>query len=127
HIKSASEETDFLVLKGLKGLSDSILSHLSTLTNLKWIDLKETSGFSAEGVRNLYKLPKLEMLDFRWSGVSDSALQGIGSLTSLKILRLWDTNVTNAGLAHLTGLSSLKELDLSQCTAVTDAGMVHVG
>ncbi|CAI7836245.1 unnamed protein product [Closterium sp. NIES-53] len=32
----------------------------------------------------------------------------------------------NAGLRHLTGLSSLMSLALGECKGVTNAGMVHV-
>ncbi|CAI5484596.1 unnamed protein product [Closterium sp. Yama58-4] len=46
---------------------------------------------------------------------------------NLKELELIKTNVTDAGLAHLTGLSSLILLWLSACKGVTNAGMVHVG
>ena len=43
-------------------------------------------------------------------------------LTNLKELFLTDTNVTDAGLEHLQGLTNLRYLDVS-ATKVTDAGV----
>ena len=40
-------------------------------------------------------------------------------------LGLWSTQITDAGLMHLKGLTNLEELGLSS-TRVTDAGLVHL-
>ncbi|CAI5480498.1 unnamed protein product [Closterium sp. Yama58-4] len=125
-IKSASQGTE-LSLSQLKGLSDAMLAHVSTMSHLTSINLCCSSGFTAEGIKHLYMLPRLERLNLRRTGVSDSALEGIRSLVSLKKLYLYEAKMTDAGLLHLTALSSLKELELSECKGVTDAGMVHVG
>ncbi|CAI5462123.1 unnamed protein product [Closterium sp. Yama58-4] len=117
-LKLQSRETDLL------GLSDG---HVSTIMHLKSIDLSSSSGFSAEGIKHLYRLPRLDTLSLERTDVSDSVLEGIGSLTSLRNLMLDDTKVTDAGLSHLTALSSLEVLSLSTCKGVTNTGMVHVG
>ncbi|CAI5458041.1 unnamed protein product [Closterium sp. Yama58-4] len=123
-IQSASQKPN-LDLKNLH-LSDAMLAHVSTMTHLKSIDLHTATGFSAEGMKHLYKLPQLEKLLCNRTDVSDSSLEGIVSLTSLAHLNLWGTKVTDAGLAHLTGLPSLKVLVLAGCKGVTSAGMVDV-
>ncbi|CAI5476865.1 unnamed protein product [Closterium sp. Yama58-4] len=125
-IQSASQKTH-LDLNGLDDVSDAMLAHVSAMTHVKSINLDSSSGFSAEGIKHLYRLPRLETLDLQGADVSDSALEGIGSLTSLKQLYFLKNAVTDAGLSHLTALSSLKELWLGGCMGVTNAGMVHVG
>ncbi|CAI5476874.1 unnamed protein product [Closterium sp. Yama58-4] len=125
-VKTASEVTD-LILTGLSCVSDAMLAHVSTMTHLRCINMTSSSGFSAEGIKHLYRLPWLQTLDLNSAGISDSALEGIGSLSNLKELYLSRTKLTNAGLAHLTGLPSLKVLWFSKCKGVTDASMVHVG
>ncbi|CAI5480691.1 unnamed protein product [Closterium sp. Yama58-4] len=125
-IKSASQVAQ-LDLKHLSYISDTMLGHVSTMTHLKKISLQSSSGFSEEGIKHLYRLPRLESLNVQFTDMSDSALKGIGSLISLKHLYLGRTNVTTGGLVHLTGLSSLKTLALTECKGVTNAGMVHVG
>ncbi|CAI5462113.1 unnamed protein product [Closterium sp. Yama58-4] len=134
-IKAASQATG-LSLANLNGLSDDILAHVSTMTHLKGIDLQYKPGFfrwaafsgmTAESMKHLYRLPRLEKLDLRGRDISDSALEGIGSLTNLKSLYLDRTKVSDAGLRYLTRLPSLIILSLTGCMSVTDAGMVHVG
>ena len=46
-------------------------------------------------------------------------------MSQLRVLSLAKTNVTDAGLIHLRGLSQLVGLDLSQ-TKVTNTGLVHL-
>ena len=42
-------------------------------------------------------------------------------------LRIEASEVTDAGLAHLAGLTGLRRLTLSRNPAVTDAGLAHLG
>ncbi|CAI5460729.1 unnamed protein product [Closterium sp. Yama58-4] len=126
-IKSASQKSNLKLNTLHEGLSDAILGHVSTMTHLKSIDLSFSSGFSAEGIKRLYRLSQLEKLYLTCTCVSDSALEDVGSLVSLRELHLLLTKVTDAGLAHLTGLSSLRVLVFGNNKGVTDAGMVYVG
>ncbi|CAI5499449.1 unnamed protein product [Closterium sp. Naga37s-1] len=61
-----------------------------------------------------------------WEDSTDAALEGIGSLKNLRALDLFNTKVTDAGVAKLQGMTSLVDLILGACAAVTDASMVHV-
>ena len=54
--------------------------------------------------------------------VTDRGLVHLKGLTSLQSLTLFGTQVTDAGLVHLKGLTSLQSLYLSG-TKVTDAGV----
>ncbi|CAI7839949.1 unnamed protein product [Closterium sp. NIES-53] len=125
-IKAASQQ-NFLELTGISGLSDAMLAHVSRMAHLENIILSSSLGFSAEGIKHLYRLPRLEYPDLRGADIAGSALEGIGSLTKLTHLLLQRTKVRDAGLPHLTGLSSLGVLGLGYCKGVTNASMVHVG
>ncbi len=59
------------------------------------------------------------------SQFTDAGLAHLKGLTNLVVLHLWATQVTDAGLEHLTGLTMLKRLNLFE-TQVTDAGLVHL-
>lgn len=51
----------------------------------------------------------------------------LGGFRNLRILKLADCrNLNNHSLWPIAGLSNLKELDLSRCSKVTDAGIKHV-
>jgi len=62
---------------------------------------------------------------FKGTQVTDAGLVHLKGLTKLQQLDLLDTQVTDAGLVHLKGLTKLKLLGLSR-TQVSDAGLVHL-
>ena len=57
--------------------------------------------------------------------VTDANLAHLTGLTALKKLGLGGTQVTDAGLAHLAGLTALEELDLAD-NQVTDVGVAEL-
>ena len=57
--------------------------------------------------------------------VHDAQLEHLRGLTQLQSLDLWDTQITDAGLANLKGLSKLQSLELGS-TQVRDAGLEHL-
>jgi uncharacterized membrane protein len=57
--------------------------------------------------------------------VTDADLTHLEGLTGLQLLWLHDTQVSDAGLEHLKGLNAIKELDLSN-TQVSDMGLKHL-
>ncbi|CAI5464699.1 unnamed protein product [Closterium sp. Yama58-4] len=127
-IFSATPARTSLDAKNISCLSDAALGRISTMQHLQSIGLDGSSGFTAEGIKQLYRLPQLRGLDMRNTPISDDALHGIGVLSStLHILSLVGTTVTDAALHHVAALSSLTLLDLVGCRGVTSAGMVHVG
>ena len=67
---------------------------------------------------------KVVVVDLRFAveGVADDHLQYIGSMREVVSVLLKRVAVTDAGLSHLAGISTLKHLDLSE-TRITDAGL----
>ena len=57
--------------------------------------------------------------------VTDAGLAHLAGLTALEQLHLDRTQVTDVGLVHLAGLTALKELDLTR-TDVTDVGAAEL-
>ena len=57
--------------------------------------------------------------------ITDAGLVHLKGLTKLKGLDLDDTRVTDAGLVHLKGMTELTWLGLSE-TQITDAGLAHL-
>ncbi|MDA7527666.1 hypothetical protein N8590_01620 [bacterium] len=57
--------------------------------------------------------------------LTDAGLAHLRGLTSLTTLNLSSDKITDAGLAHLKGLTNLTTLNLSG-TKITDAGLVHL-
>jgi len=67
------------------------------------------------------KIPHLRI--GRWA--VDGDLAHLKGLTGLRELDLGYTKITDAGLAHLKGLTGLRELNLRH-TKITDAGLAHL-
>ena len=65
-------------------------------------------------------------VDFMDTEITDAGLENLRGLTQLQSLDLAGTKVTDAGLAHLKGLTKLQSLDLFRATNVTDAGLAHL-
>ena len=57
--------------------------------------------------------------------VTDAGVVHLGGLTSLRFLHLNNTQITDAGLVHLKALTSLQVLSLDN-TQVTDAGVAKL-
>ena len=63
-----------------------------------------------------------KMLDLADTQITDAGLAHLAGLTELKTLSLDGTQITDAGLVHLKGLKGLEKLDLYS-TKVTAAGV----
>lgn len=70
-------------------------------------------------------LDEIEYVDFDDTQVADAGLAHLQGLTGLRWLSFNNTKVTDAGLARLQGLTGLQGLHL-QGTEITDAGLVYL-
>ncbi|CAI5499514.1 unnamed protein product [Closterium sp. Naga37s-1] len=122
--KAAPQQTE-VTLRGISTLTNGALTRLTSLRQLITVDLGDSSGFSAVGVRKLYSLPSLMHLDLTGS-CTDAALEGIDRVKSLRTLILFNSTVTDVGLARLEGMTSLLKLQLGGCRGITSAGARHL-
>ncbi len=78
------------------------------------------------GVDFLSDVRSLDYRSFDCNGqVTDAGLMHLKGLTSLQHLMLAGSRVTDAGLIHLKGMTMLQYLDVIE-TQVTDAGLEHL-
>ncbi len=87
------------------------------------LDLEKTDA-TDETLKDLNQFPELKRL-YLSPKITDAGLAHIKGLTQLELLYLKGSQVTDQGLALLAGLASLEKLDLSG-TKVTSAGLVHL-
>lgn len=88
-------------------------------------DLSKVDLELAAALGRLRDLRGLRQLELYFSETLDEDMPFIGALGSLTTLNADSTCVTDAGLAHLTGLRKLERLGLS-FTGITGAGLVHL-
>ncbi len=64
-------------------------------------------------------------VDLSFTQITDAGLVHLAGLTSPQDLNLYGTQITDAGLVHLEGLTSLQTLHLFN-TQITDAGLAKL-
>jgi hypothetical protein len=68
----------------------------------------------------------LVSVDLSFTPITDTGLKHLRGSTSLEEVYLCGTGITDVGLEHLGGLTDLRVLDLWRCKNVTDAGLAHL-
>lgn len=71
------------------------------------------------------RIDRLVNLNLNQSDVTDASLAHLKGLTNLRGLWLNNDRITDAGLVHLKGLTGLQGLYLG-CTGITDSGLAHL-
>jgi len=101
------------------------LVHIKNLGQLESLSLTST-GLDVGGLKLLSsgKLRNLKRLEIGWSKVTDSGLELLPRFHALEKLSLKGLLI-DEGLRHIQGLSSLRELDVSQ-SAFSDKGARYV-
>jgi len=102
---------------------DGCMPHIAHLTGLKILDLRYTS-ITSKGLRFLRSLKSLEQL-YLPVKTTNAGLAQITGLQSLKKLCCVKASFTSTGLVHLVKLRSLVELDLD-LERNCDGGMVYL-
>ena len=105
-------------------VTDTGMAQLAGLTKLKELELRATAC-GGDGMEYLKQMLDLQMLDLSECNAPtlDKALETIGTLKHLEDLNLWNTYLTDNGVASLSGLTTLKALNLDNIKGVTDASM----
>ncbi len=128
-------------------VTDADLVHLAQLVELKYLNLRDSPGFTGSGLAHLGGMKQLRALDLGWTAVNDlsalpdfpllralnlnrtplddSQLARLTRFPALKRLTLCGTKMTDATLDQLASLKNLEILDVRQ-TAVTEAGIARL-
>jgi hypothetical protein len=112
-----------------RNISDDALAAVAALPKLKQLDLRKTQVGDA-GMAAIAGMTQLTCLDVSGTKVTDDGLRHVGRLANMEYLDLGiysDEGIpcTDAGLAHLSGLTRLRWLRLAG-SKVTDAGLKHL-
>ncbi len=84
--------------------------------------------FTGAGVAHLAELPRLELFGCGGSSFNDEGMAACAKLPHLRELRIWHTQATDAGVAKLSAMTTLKVVHLGpQFTPrITDAALVSL-
>lgn len=110
---------------GATTVDDDGMVHVAKMKNLKAL-LLDFLWISEVGLEQLVGLDRLEELYLAKTLVGDDALATMSQFPRLKKLRISQCQFENAGLAHLSKVTTLEDLDLSENNQINDAGMPHL-
>jgi F-box/leucine-rich repeat protein 14 len=103
-------------------ITDNGFKAIVKLTNLTKLNL-HSSEFTYEGLKGIGKLGALVELNLPWtkhiSGRSFAGIQKLTNLQKIDLAHSW--NVTTCALQKISTVSSLLQLNLSQCYITSDA------
>ena len=103
--------------------SDSDLAHIGHLKRLRSLNVIRAT-MTDDGLANLSGITGLRSLTLDGMPITDAGLMHL-RLSRLRWLKLGDTQITDASLRRLEGLTELEYLDVKG-TKVTDAGLRHL-
>ncbi|MBI1902360.1 MAG: hypothetical protein HYS13_14765 [Planctomycetia bacterium] len=116
------EEEGPVVPRELPPLS---FSSLVKLRDQRWLVLGDCS-LTADQLREIAALPRLEALALHRCLVADDALEPLRQAAGLQVLTLPECGLTDAGLRHLSSLCELETLEVPGNRGITDAGLEHL-
>ncbi|MES2832174.1 MAG: hypothetical protein V4695_09295 [Pseudomonadota bacterium] len=106
-------------------ISAANLQDLQQLRSLNLMGNKKLTGTDRSFLANKKLLTSLDLS--MCTALQDDALKNIAAnAPNLKELHLTLTKITDTGLLYLYGLSQLRELNLSGCSQISDAGLQAV-
>ncbi len=118
-----------LRLNGKNGdtsIGDDGVKALAACKSLKVLALDDLTFVGTDGLAALAGLQDLEELYVAGTIVDDDSCRVIAGFPRLKKLRLARNQVSDVALETLSACSHLEELDLSEDSLITNAGMAHV-
>jgi hypothetical protein len=101
-----------LILWKLHHLQDAELRYVGRLRSLRALTLLDTWEITDRGLTYLSDLVALHELDLTATAITDAAWQVVGCFVRLRRLVLWSTELSEAGLDHLTLLPALEDVML---------------
>ncbi len=112
NLKSVNDQVSILDL-GFSNVTDKMLSSLSSLKNLRNLQLQGTQ-ITDETVKSLSKLKYLKTLNLYDTDVTDDIVEALAALPALQSVYLWQTKLTTEGVAQLQTQKPLLDITFQQ-------------
>ncbi len=118
-IERDGDEVVYVSLRDNRQITDADLVYLM---KLPWRKTRAEVEFRTPFGNDPRPSPALNLAG---TEITDAGVEHLKGLTNLRTLHLHDTEITDAGLVHLKALTSLVDLWLHE-TEISDAGLVHL-
>jgi hypothetical protein len=105
-------------------VTDQGLRSVAELHDLRELVIWWATAFSDDGIAHLSRLPRLRLLDISLSTLGDESLRHLAELPALEDLTLEGRKFTDRGLSYLAKAKQLRRLTLRMDESeITDAGL----
>lgn len=115
------DHVDTLILEP-RGLADHGLAQVDKMTGLRWLTISGIDVNMDTRILPLQSITRVQGLNADGTDITDAGMRHMSDRSCLELLSLTQTKITDAGLAQLKGMSGLKHLFLDG-TQVGDAGL----
>lgn len=116
---------ELLDLRFSAQITDQGLAHLAHLKNLRELDLRGSS-ITDRGLVHLAELTQLETLGLGETQITGDGLSVLASMKNLELLRLDGTGVTDQTVTHLATLLAPRTTITLDNTRITDAALAEI-
>ena len=103
-----------------------LLPHVAKLTRLTCVDLTGCKNVTAQGLKKLQTLPKVEVLVLDDTMVNAAGLKELAGVKGLRHLELSGTPLTDPDFKALAGLQQLQSLVIHGMPKMTAAGLRNI-
>lgn len=106
-------------------LSDEDLEYLAQRVAVTELDLGDNSIVTDEGMRHVARIRGLNHLSLYRTNVTDAGIRHLRK-TPLEYINLWETQIGDKSLGYIAEMGSMKQLQIKNCSRVTDAGVAKL-
>jgi len=92
----------------------------------KILKLGGNTNFQSRGIIDFFALERVSFVTVGGKRMGDEDMRAVKEFYDLHSLFLPENEITDEGLAQLTGLAKLWVLDLKHNRQITDAGLIHL-
>ena len=114
-----------LDVSGIPELADRAIDHISTMSNLKSLNMSHCKCIRCGQSSGLHKLSRLRCLDLSWcKEVNNDNLDVLSRFTQLRVLNVSRCmDIDDRGVKMIAKVKTLQDLSLESCVGVTDEGV----
>ncbi|QDV49907.1 protein kinase domain-containing protein [Gimesia fumaroli] len=107
-------------------VTETLFSNLAQIKSLESLSLPADSEISDEWLYHLHSLPKLYRLRLGGEFLSDRGMEELSKLKNLQILTIYNSRITDTGLANIPQSADLREFKINSQSILTDRGLNEI-
>ncbi len=107
-------------------VSEIAFSNLAQIKSLESLSLPADSDVSNEWLHHLHSLPNLSRMRLGGEFLSDRGMEELSKLKSLQVLTIYNSRISDTGLANLHQLADLREFKINSQSVLSDRGLKEI-